>query len=98
MSWFSSVTIASDPSSAAGGAAAISRAAPGANGENFFKIDDSLQGLLKLYLPDDLREHMTPHYNRLGEIAGNRLDELARTADKHAPVLHARDPFGRDED
>ena len=72
--------------------------APGANGENFFKIDDSLQGLLKLYLPNDLREHMTPHYNRLGEIAGSRLDELARTADKHAPVLHARDPSGRDED
>ena len=72
--------------------------APDANGENFFKIDDSLQGLLKLYLPDDLREHMTPHYNRLGKIAGSRLDELARTADKHAPVLHARDPFGRDED
>ena len=44
--------------------------APGANGENFFKIDDSLQGLLKLYLPNDLREHMT------GEHIGRIVDFL----------------------
>ena len=35
---------------------------------------------------------------RLGELAGGRLDELARTADRHPPVLHARDRFGVDED
>ena len=72
--------------------------APDAHGQNFFEIDQSLQGLLKLYLPDDLREHMTPHYSRLGEVAGGRLDESARLSDKHSPVLHARDAFGRDED
>ena len=72
--------------------------APDAHGQNFFEIDQSLQGLLKLYMPDDLREHMTPHYSRLGEISGGRLDELARLSDRHSPVLHSRDAFGRDED
>ena len=72
--------------------------APDVHGQNFFEIDRSLQDLLKLYLPDDLLQHMTPLYNRLGEIAGGQHDELARISDKHAPVLHTRDPFGRDED
>lgn len=72
--------------------------APDCHGLNFYDIDQSLQDLLPLYLADDLCEHMTPHYRRLGEIAGGRLDELARLADRHGPVLHARDAFGRDEE
>ncbi|MCH9675393.1 MAG: acyl-CoA dehydrogenase family protein [Gammaproteobacteria bacterium] len=72
--------------------------APDARGANFFDIDASVQGLIELYLPEALRKHMTPHYRRLGEIAGTRLDELARMSDRHPPVLHARDAFGRDED
>ena len=40
----------------------------------------------------------TPHFQRLGVLAGGRLDELARMADKNGPVLHPRDRFGRDED
>ncbi|WP_373088853.1 acyl-CoA dehydrogenase family protein [Sneathiella sp.] len=68
------------------------------HGLNFFDIDTSLQDLLTLYLPDDLREHMTPVYRALGEVAGNRLDELARICDRHIPVLHARDARGRDRD
>ncbi|MCF8466864.1 MAG: acyl-CoA dehydrogenase family protein [Sneathiella sp.] len=68
------------------------------HGLNFFDIDNSLQDLLTLYLPDDLRAHMTPVYRRLGEIAGNRLDDLARTCDRHAPVLHPRDARGRNRD
>ena len=72
--------------------------APDCRGLNFFDIDRSLQALLPLYLPDDLREHMTPHFRRLGAIAGGRLDELARTADRHPPVLHLRDAYGRDEE
>ena len=72
--------------------------APDCHGLNFFEIDRSLQSLMRLYMPDDLREHLTPHYNRLGEIAGGRLDDLSRAADRHEPVLHARDARGRDED
>lgn len=74
------------------------RIAPDCSGQNFFEIDHALQGLLHLYLSDDLREQLTPHYRRLGAIAGSRLDELARDADRHGPRLQARDRFGRDED
>ncbi|MDE0944805.1 MAG: acyl-CoA dehydrogenase family protein [Alphaproteobacteria bacterium] len=72
--------------------------APDCQGQNFFEVDTSLQGLLKLYLDDKLRNHMEPHYRRLGEIAGGRLDELSRTSDRHTPILHARSPKGLDED
>lgn len=68
------------------------------HGLNFFEIDDSLQDLLTLYLPEDLREHMIPVYQRLGAIAGNELDDLARMSDRHAPVLHPRDARGRNRD
>ncbi|MDA1099932.1 MAG: acyl-CoA dehydrogenase family protein [Proteobacteria bacterium] len=72
--------------------------APDCQGENFYDLDQSLQGLLKLYLDDDLRDHMLPHYRRLGEIAGGRLDELSRLADRHGPTLHTRNPRGVDEE
>ncbi|WP_288903154.1 acyl-CoA dehydrogenase family protein [uncultured Sneathiella sp.] len=68
------------------------------HGLNFFEIDKSLQDLLTIYLPDDLREHMTPVYRQLGEVAGNRLDELARICETHMPVLHPRDARGRNRD
>ena len=72
--------------------------APDCAGQNFYAIDRGLRDLLRLYLePDDFRRH-EPHFDRLGALAGGRLDELARIADKHPPVLHARDRFGRDED
>lgn len=66
-------------------------------GENFFEIDHSLQSILELYCPENLRQHMWPHWQRLGQLAGGRLNDLAMTADRHPPVLHHRDRFGRDE-
>ena len=77
---------------------ASDRIAPDCHGLNFFDIDRSLQDLLTLYLPEELRAHMLPHYRKLGRIAGDRLDTLARLADRHGPVLHPRDAMGRDED
>jgi alkylation response protein AidB-like acyl-CoA dehydrogenase len=72
--------------------------APDCAGANFYAIDRGLGDLLRLYLePDDFRR-LEPHFDRLGRLAGGRLDELARIADKHPPVLHPRDRFGRDED
>jgi acyl-CoA dehydrogenase len=72
--------------------------APDCAGKNFYAIDRGLRGLLPLYLePDDFRR-LEPHFDRLGALSGGRLDELARIADKHPPVLHPRDRFGRDED
>ena len=72
--------------------------APDCRGLNFFEIDKELQGLLELRMEDRVRAHMTPHYRRLGEISGDRLDALSRMADRHDPQLHTRDGFGRDED
>jgi acyl-CoA dehydrogenase len=72
--------------------------APDCAGANFYAIDRGLRDLLPLYLePDDFRR-LEPHFDRLGALAGGRLDELAGIADKHPPVLHPRDRFGRDED
>ena len=71
---------------------------PDAHGRNFFTIDRAFQDLLSLYMEPDLLRAMTPHFERLGELAGNRLDALAMIADKHPPVLQPRDRFGRDED
>ncbi|MFY0614106.1 MAG: acyl-CoA dehydrogenase family protein [Hyphomicrobiaceae bacterium] len=67
-------------------------------GLNFFEIDHSLRSLLPLYMDAAVHRHMTPHYTRLGEIAGNELDDLARMSDRHEPVLHTRNARGRDED
>lgn len=72
--------------------------APDCHGLNFFEIDKSLQSLLEIYLPDDLREHMTPVFQKLGEVAGNRLDDLSRMCDRHVPVLHQRDARGQNKE
>ena len=67
-------------------------------GLDFHAIDRSLRDLLAIYLTPATRAALTPHYARLGQIAGGRLDELARLADRHGPVLHHRDRYGNDED
>lgn len=72
--------------------------APDVHGQNFYAIDRQFQDLMRLYMEPGLRAQMTPHFGRLGELAGGRLDELAMIADKHPPVLQPRDRFGRDED
>ncbi|MEM6661752.1 MAG: acyl-CoA dehydrogenase family protein [Pseudomonadota bacterium] len=72
--------------------------APDCHGMNFYRIDRGLQDLLTIYLPDDLREHLTPHFERLGELAGKEIDDWARQADKRDPILHHRTPRGKLED
>jgi acyl-CoA dehydrogenase len=67
-------------------------------GENFYAIDRGLRDLIRLYLVPDDFQRLEPQFHRLGALAGGRLDELARAADKHPPVLNPRDRFGRDED
>ncbi len=70
--------------------------APDTTGLNFFTVDRSLQDLLAIHLPAKLVEHITPHLDRLGGLAGDHLDTCARLADRHTPVLHHRDRYGRD--
>lgn len=71
---------------------------PDCSGLNFYEIDRGVRDLVQLYLQAEDRQRLEPHFTRMGALAGGRLDQLARVADKHAPVLNARDAFGRDED
>ncbi len=65
--------------------------------QNFFRADGGLRDLLRLYLSEEEQRHFWPHFDRLGALAGGDLDRWADQADKHPPVLHNRDRFGRDE-
>ena len=70
--------------------------APDTSGMNFYRADPALTDLLRIHLTDALFRHIEPHLDRLGALAGGHLDECARLADRHVPVLHQRDRFGRD--
>jgi acyl-CoA dehydrogenase len=70
--------------------------APDTSGMNFYRADPALTDLLRIHLSDELFRHIEPHLDRLGGLAGGHLDECARLADRHVPVLHQRDRFGRD--
>src|SRR5665213_2747844 len=70
--------------------------APDTSGMNFYRADPALTDLLRIHLPEALFRHIEPHLDRLGGLAGGHLDECARLADRHGPVLHQRDRFGRD--
>jgi acyl-CoA dehydrogenase len=76
--------------------AAANLIAPDTSGMNFYRADPALEDLLRIHLPEALFRHIAPHLDRLGALAGGRLDECARMADRHVPVLHQRDRFGRD--
>jgi alkylation response protein AidB-like acyl-CoA dehydrogenase len=71
--------------------------APDTTGQNFYRADASLHDLLHIHLPAGVFERLAPHLDRLGALAGGELDRCARLADRHTPVLHQRDRFGRDE-
>ena len=51
-------------------------------GMNFFRHDAGLRRLLPHYLDAAALAHFAPHFDRLGELAGGRIDELASIADK----------------
>jgi acyl-CoA dehydrogenase len=70
--------------------------APDTTGMNFYRADPALADLLRIHLSDALFRHIEPHLDRLGELAGGHLDECARLADRHTPILYQRDRFGRD--
>ena len=70
--------------------------APDTTGLNFYRADPMLADILRLYLSPALFKHIDPHLDRLGALAGDQLDTCARLADRHGPILHHRDRFGRD--
>lgn len=67
-------------------------------GQNVFTLDPDFAALAHLYLDEAEQAHFLPRFEQLGAIAGGELDALARTADRHPPVLQRRTPQGRDED
>lgn len=73
-----------------------STAVPDSRGINLYRADPDLARLASLYLPTDLLAHLTPHLDRLGALAGDRLDGLAHRADRNPPVLHQRTRTGAD--
>ena len=72
--------------------------APDCRGLNFWRIDNTIQQLLGLYLAPSELAHFEPHFDELGALCGERMDELAALANRHGPTLHDRDRFGRNED
>lgn len=72
--------------------------APDCRGLNFYDIDQSFQDLLSIRLPVEVLNHIRPHLQRLGQLAGGVLDELAMTSDQNGPVLKTRSRFGVNED
>jgi alkylation response protein AidB-like acyl-CoA dehydrogenase len=72
-------------------------AIPDARGTNLYSADPMAAALFGLYLPAPLFAHLQPHFDRLGALAGGRLDELASIADRHPPTLSVRSRRGVDE-
>lgn len=71
-------------------------AVPDSHGLNLYRADPWLAKLLSLYLPRDLLAHLAPHLDRMGALAGCRLDVLAGQADRNPPVLRHRSRRGED--
>jgi acyl-CoA dehydrogenase len=72
--------------------------APTCRGLNYYSIDRSVRELLPLYMDAPLLAHLGPHLHELGELAGGKLYDLSELAERHQPVLHPRDGYGRDEE
>lgn len=69
---------------------------PDRHGSNLYATDTQFAPLLQLYLPRDVNAHLQPYLERMGALAGGRLDELALVADKNPPTLEHRSRTGQD--
>ena len=61
--------------------------APDVTRLNLFRIDKSLQHVLRLRLAPDLLTHLESHFGKVGARVACDLDANARLADRHPPVL-----------
>jgi alkylation response protein AidB-like acyl-CoA dehydrogenase len=77
-------------------AAEVASAIPDSRGLNLYQADRDAAALFAHYLPGPLFRHLEPHFERLGALAGGRLDELASVADRNPPVLKSRRRTGED--
>jgi len=63
---------------------------PDSAGINVFSADPVMWDLLRVYLSPEMQELARPHLDRMGELVGDRLEQLALTADKNPPTLRFR--------
>jgi acyl-CoA dehydrogenase len=71
-------------------------AIPDSRGINLYRTDRDAAALFAHYLPAALFRHLEPHFDRLGALAGDRLDALATIADHNPPTLAVRHRTGED--
>lgn len=71
---------------------------PDSSGMNAFEVDTALQDLAWLYLTSDDQQRFLPELERMGALVGERLEELALTADKNPPTLQIRARNGADHE
>src|SRR3990170_2326604 len=76
--------------------ATVASPSPESRGLDFYASDRSLKALLGLYLPPPELAHIEPQLARLGRLVGDRLDDLAREADRTPPRLEPRNRQGED--
>ena len=67
---------------------------PDSRGVNMYRADPALAALMTVYLPGPLRPVMEEQLHRMGALVGDRLEDLALTADKNPPTLSLRDRTG----
>jgi len=63
---------------------------PDSAGLNVFRADPAMRELLTIYLDPGLHDMAVTQLDRMGELVGDRLEELALAADKNPPVLSIR--------
>lgn len=78
--------------------ASIHQNIPDSRGLNLFDADPDLWRLMQTYLDDETCALVRPHLERMGALAGDRLEELALTADKNPPELRIRARNGADQE
>lgn len=71
-------------------AAAVHRNIPDSAGMNVFHADPGFLDLLRVYLSPEMLERVLPRLERMGALVGDRLEQLALTADKNPPSLVIR--------
>ncbi|TDE34670.1 acyl-CoA dehydrogenase family protein [Antarcticimicrobium sediminis] len=70
--------------------ATIHQNIPDSRGMSLFEADPDLWRLMQVYLDEETCARVRPELERMGALAGGRLEELALTADKNPPELRIR--------
>ncbi len=69
---------------------------PDSAGMNAYAADTALQDLAWLYLDEGDQPRLLPELDRMGDLVGRHLEDLALTADKNPPTLQIRARNGAD--